>query len=300
MAAFDFNKFADAQKNLRKETAALMEQAVEKAWGDFDQFPRLLDVLERFNAGSDTLGGGSTNALLIYTQRPGASQLGSFDFWKEKGAAIRKGEKGIKILVRSKNPKSKSKFFYNVEYRFDVGQTHQKDEPETINWIEPVDMMSAIMKTGAFAATLDENLPDGADSSYIPELREVYLRDGLDIQQTCRALLFEFCHYQQAKQLGADYRRNPDSNFIAFCGGYVLARRFGVDVGEQLFQKEVFPALTAETSPERVGTVKNYLSQIIRTTGAVTREIQRGIYEMERDCGQIVEQSRQESADIAI
>ena len=56
--------------------------------------------------------------------------------------------KSIKILVRSKNPKSKSKFFYNVEYRFDVGQTYQKSGPETINWIEPGNMMSAIMKTG--------------------------------------------------------------------------------------------------------------------------------------------------------
>ena len=131
-------------------------------------------------------------------------------------------------------------------------------------------------------------------------MREVYLRDGLDTQQTCCVLLFEFCHYQQAKQLGGECQRNLDGNFIAFCGGYVLARRFGVDVGGMPFQKEVFPVLTAETRPERAGVVKNYLSQIICTIGAVTCEIQRGIYEMERDCGQIVEQSRQESADIAI
>lgn len=39
------------------------------------------------------------NMFLIDKQFPGARAVGSFNFWKEKGAYVKKGEKGIKILV---------------------------------------------------------------------------------------------------------------------------------------------------------------------------------------------------------
>ena len=292
----DFNKFAEAQKNLRKETAALMEQAVDRAWGDMDEFPRLLNVLETFNRAGDILGGGSANALLIYAQQPGATQLGSFDFWKKQDTSICRGEKGIKVLVRSKS--AKGKFFYNVEHRFDVGQTHLSPQPVPVDWADPMDILNAIIKTGAFRAQYDENLPDGADAVYIPELREVHVRD-LDGQQMCRALLTEFCHFQQAADLGAGYQRNADTSFVALCGGYVLARRFGVEDGQARFQKEMFPPLTAGNPQERVGMVKNYLSKIIHTAGEVSREVQRGIRELERDCGEIIAPSRQGTGEAA-
>ncbi len=292
----DFNKFAEAQKNLRKETAALMEQAVDRAWGDMDEFPRLLNVLETFNRAGDILGGGSANALLIYAQQPGATQLGSFDFWKKQDTSICRGEKGIKVLVRSKS--AKGKFFYNVEHRFDVGQTHLSPQPVPVDWADPMDILSAIIKTGAFRAQYDENLPDGADAVYIPELREVHVRD-LDGQRMCRALLTEFCHFQQAADLGAGYQRNADTSFVALCGGYVLARRFGVEDGQARFQKEMFPPLTAGNPQERVGMVKNYLSKIIHTAGEVSRELLRGIRELERDCGEIIAPSRQGTGEAA-
>lgn len=292
----DFNKFAEAQKNLRKETAALMEQAVDRAWGDMDEFPRLLNVLETFNRAGDILGGGSANALLIYAQQPGATQLGSFDFWKKQDTSICRGEKGIKVLVRSKS--AKGKFFYNVEHRFDVGQTHLSPQLVPVDWADPMDILSAIIKTGAFRAQYDENLPDGADAVYIPELREVHVRD-LDGQRMCRALLTEFCHFQQAADLGAGYQRNADTSFVALCGGYVLARRFAVEDGQARFQKEMFPPLTAGNPQERVGMVKNYLSKIIHTAGEVGRELQRGIRELERDCGEIIAPSRQGTGEAA-
>ncbi|PEK06707.1 LPD25 domain-containing protein [Bacillus toyonensis] len=40
-----------------------------------------------------------SNISLIQSQFEGASAVGSFSFWKEKGFAVKKGEKGIQILV---------------------------------------------------------------------------------------------------------------------------------------------------------------------------------------------------------
>lgn len=40
-----------------------------------------------------------SNISLIQSQFQGADAVGSFSFWKEKGFAVKKGEKGIKIPV---------------------------------------------------------------------------------------------------------------------------------------------------------------------------------------------------------
>lgn len=283
----DFNKFANVQKDLRKETTALMEQAVERAWVDMEEFPRVLNLLENFNRTGDSLGGGSSNALLLYAQCPGAVQLGSFEFWKEENAFIRKGQKGLKVLVRGKNPKAQNKFFYNVEHRFDVSQTNAPPPPELPDWADPLDIIKAIAKTCDFGIRYDD-LPDGADAVYIPELNEVRVRDGQDREQMCHSLLTEFCHYQQAKDMGTGYQRDADRNFVALCGAHVLERRFGVGTGQARFQREAFPPLPTENPQERVGMVKSYLSKIIHTTGEVSRELRRGIRELERDCGEII------------
>lgn len=293
----DFNQFANAQKNLRKETAALMERAADRVWGDFEEFPRVLNLLENFNRAGDSLGGGSSNALLLYAQCPGATQLGSFEFWKNKKASIRKGQKGLKVLVRGKNPKANNKFFYNVEHRFDVSQTSAPPPPEMLDWAAPLDIIKAIAKTCNFGIRYDDSLPDGADAVYIPELNEVRVRDGQDREQMCHSLLTEFCHYQQAKDMGMGYQRNADSNFVALCGAYVLERRFGVGTGQERFQRETFPPLPTENPQERVGMVKSYLSKIIHTTGEVSRELQRGIRELERDCGEIIAPPRREKPE---
>lgn len=84
---------------------------------------------------------------------------------------------------------------------------------------------------------------------------------------------------------------------MALCGAYVLERRFGVGTGQARFQREAFPPLPTENPQERVGMVKNYLSKIIHTTGEVSRELQRGIRELERDCGEIITPPRREKPE---
>ncbi|PFS55629.1 LPD25 domain-containing protein [Bacillus thuringiensis] len=99
-----------------------------------------------------------SNISLIQSQFQGADAVGSFSFWKEKGFAVKKGEKGIKILVpnrtvakfkdkqgtwksvtkaneeEKKQIESKSievkpgRLYYAVGHVFDVSQTNAKAE----------------------------------------------------------------------------------------------------------------------------------------------------------------------------
>ncbi|MEK4867909.1 LPD25 domain-containing protein [Bacillus sp. FSL E2-8895] len=99
-----------------------------------------------------------SNISLIQSQFQGASAVGSFSFWKEKGFPVKKGEKGIKILVpnrtvakfkdkegswktvtkaneeEKKQIESKSvevipgRLYFAVGHVFDVSQTNAKAE----------------------------------------------------------------------------------------------------------------------------------------------------------------------------
>ncbi|PEW81432.1 hypothetical protein CN445_29365 [Bacillus cereus] len=99
-----------------------------------------------------------SNISLIQNQFEGASAVGSFSFWKEKGFAVKKGEKGIQILVpnrtvakfkdkegtwktvtkaneeEKKKIESKSvevipgRLYFAVGHVFDVSQTNAKAE----------------------------------------------------------------------------------------------------------------------------------------------------------------------------
>ncbi|WP_189338142.1 LPD25 domain-containing protein, partial [Bacillus wiedmannii] len=99
-----------------------------------------------------------SNISLIQSQFQGASAVGSFSFWKEKGFPVKKGEKGIKILVpnrtvakfkdkegtwktvtkaseeEKKQIESKSvevipgRLYFAVGHVFDVSQTNAKGE----------------------------------------------------------------------------------------------------------------------------------------------------------------------------
>ncbi|MCU5581221.1 ArdC-like ssDNA-binding domain-containing protein [Bacillus toyonensis] len=99
-----------------------------------------------------------SNISLIQSQFQGASAVGSFSFWKEKGFPVKKGEKGIKILVpnrtvakfkdkegawktvtkaneeEKKQIESKSvemipgRLYFAIGHVFDVSQTNAKAE----------------------------------------------------------------------------------------------------------------------------------------------------------------------------
>ncbi|HDX9613346.1 TPA: ImmA/IrrE family metallo-endopeptidase [Bacillus toyonensis] len=99
-----------------------------------------------------------SNISLIQSQFQGASAVGSFSFWKEKGFAVKKGEKGIQILVpnrtvakfkdkegtwktvtkaseeEKKQIESKSvevkpgRLYFAVGHVFDMSQTNAKSE----------------------------------------------------------------------------------------------------------------------------------------------------------------------------
>lgn len=132
-----------------------MEKRVESYYTTPDQLKEYLSFMAKFYKYS------TQNISLIENQFQGATAVGSFNFWKEKGFSVQKGEKGIKILVptrtvekfKDKNGKWKTitkaseeekkqvqegklerkpgRLYFNIGHVFDISQTNAtaKDLP---------------------------------------------------------------------------------------------------------------------------------------------------------------------------
>lgn len=129
-----------------------MEKSIEGYFRTTGDLKEYLSFMAKFYHYSPS------NISLIQSQFQGASAVGSFSFWKEKGFPVKKGEKGIKILVpnrtvakfkdkdgtwksvtkaseqEKKQIESKSvevkpgRLYFAVGHVFDVSQTNAKAE----------------------------------------------------------------------------------------------------------------------------------------------------------------------------
>ncbi|NYS76003.1 LPD25 domain-containing protein [Bacillus sp. BH32] len=139
----------------KEEVQALtkgMENSIESYFRTTGDLKEYLSFMAKFYHYSPS------NISLIQSQFQGASAVGSFSFWKEKGFPVKKGEKGIKILVpnrtvakfkdkdgtwksvtkaseqEKKQIESKSvevkpgRLYFAVGHVFDVSQTNAKAE----------------------------------------------------------------------------------------------------------------------------------------------------------------------------
>ncbi len=138
------------------------------------------------------------------------------------------------------------------------------DEPGTkVN--QCVENVLRIWRDGEADKLTQLELPDGVDAAYIPQINEVWVRDGLNAPDTTVAMLTEFAHYQLAQ--AKDYTRSPESVFVACSTAYVLAEHYGLDTKEMNFPQEAFPPL------KETGAIKEVLSAVASVSKKVALKI---------------------------
>ena len=115
----------DQAKSLSETALAQLMDALER--GQSDALKIYLRTMSRFHRYS------WGNILLIYSQRPDATQVAGFHAWLKLGRCVRKGEKGIAILApmvghkKSDDDLSEDErtrlFGFRAAHVFDVSQT---------------------------------------------------------------------------------------------------------------------------------------------------------------------------------
>lgn len=217
---FDKETWAARKKAEREEAFALVEKATEAICANPANFKDYLDVLAKFNNYS------TSNSLLIYAQRPGATLVGDFDYWKRQEAFITRGESGMMILEpgRSYEREDGSEgTSYNVKRVFDISQTSARTHIPR-QW--DIQQVLTALVTRSPVAVVAQDTADKA-AHYTHETRTITVARGLDVSTLFKALATEFAHADLAKD-SQDYTREENSA-AAQTAAYVICRRFGID-----------------------------------------------------------------------
>jgi hypothetical protein len=225
----------DALKTLERGIDAILSS---------DTFADYLRTMARFHHYS------AGNIILIRYQKPEATQVAGYQRWKELGRQVKKGERGIKILVpyiRRRNEEesegreeSRVLSGFGVGTVFDVSQTEGPPlpEPPTVVFVEGasdpgmrlyVDLMDLLEEQGV---TVDREDTVPANGYFIPHQRHVGIGHHIDGDQVTKTLAHETTHVFAGHTLGMDA---PDVETVAESAAFVILNYYGLDSSDYSF-----------------------------------------------------------------
>lgn len=254
---FDKEKWAEGKRLERDALFERADRATEKVMNDPAALKDYLSVLARFPKHS------ARNALLIFDQSKDASRVMSFEGWKAEGVSIKKGQHAISILVPGDEyPRDDGSVgtSFNVRKVFDASQT-------TARHLEPrypdtnSALLALIKSSPADIKVVDEhaqveNVRFDFDTSTITVVK------GLEPEVIFKELAKEIAHADIARESGA-FDRNLQAEDAALAG-YVVAKRFGIDVSDQV------PVLSSTFGEEPLKEVRAQLSRVRDSAKAIT------------------------------
>lgn len=221
-----------------------LEQAVS-AIQDSETFRRYLDAQARFHHYS------WGNTLLILAARPSATHVAGYRTWQGLNRYVRRGEKGLKILVPmhrrverdqdagddlSEEDRQERRLFFGVGHVWDLSQTEGEPlaqvEVPVLQGDEGADLYGHLARVAAAEQIQIEQAAqlDGETMGYYqPATRTITLRLSAQRQMT-KTLAHELGHhFSRARE------SNPEEETIAESVAYVVCSRFGLDTGERSF-----------------------------------------------------------------
>ena len=215
-------------EKMRKEKKAVYQMADETATeivASPEQFKAFLDTQSRLDRYS------AVNALLIFKQRPDASQLKNFDDWSKENVKIQKGAKSVSILEPVEYAKRDGTIgiSYNVKKVFDISQTNGKKPPAPSVNRDPKALITTMLDSSPVNVEATDELPyPNMAAFYNNEEQTLYVkRDVGDSVAVAQCVAQELGHAQLS--INSESYSRADMGFQAVCIGYMLCKKYGVD-----------------------------------------------------------------------
>lgn len=215
-------------EKMRKEKEAVYQMADETATeivASPEKFKALLDTQSRLDRYS------AVNALLIFKQRPDASQLKNFDDWSKENVKIQKGAKSVSILEPVEYAKRDGTIgiSYNVKKVFDISQTNGKKPPAPSVNRDPKALITTMLDSSPVNVEATDELPyPNMAAFYNNEEQTLYVkRDVGDSVAVAQCVAQELGHAQLS--INSESYSRADMGFQAVCIGYMLCKKYGVD-----------------------------------------------------------------------
>lgn len=203
------------------------------------------------------------NILLIWTQRPNATQVAGMKTWNALGRTVKKGEKGIMIFApflkkvrkdvgtdESSGPDVTAESLektgdqeketqrlvgFKSVYVFDVSQTEGEPLPE-LEVGKPSmgddgdaeELFKKILKASPVPVDYEE-IVGSSNGYYMPKERKIVLSNALTAAQRCKTLLHELAHYLSLEPGSVDGFSRSREELIAEGAAYIVSAHFGLD-----------------------------------------------------------------------
>ena len=268
-----------AMKQAEKEAVyAMIDETATEVVSDPAKFQSFLDTQSRMDRYS------AANALLVYKQRPDATQLKSFGDWGEENIKVNKGEKSFSILEPVEYTKKDGSpgIAYNVKKVFDVAQTNGKRQPAPSVNRDPRQLVAVMLDTAPVAIESVDELPyPDMGAFYNNDKQTLYVkRDIGDSVALCQCVAQELGHAQLS--INSEAYSRKDSGFQAVCVGYMLCKKFGVDTKN--FAIDRIPDELAKAEPKDIrAELSKTRTAMSEVYGRVSDELYRQKQERSKD-----------------
>lgn len=210
------------------------------------------------------------NILLIMQQRPDASQIGDFNYWKNKHVFIKNEEKDNPILILEPGDKYTREdntvgTYYNVKKNYDIAQTTAKYHNKQNHSYDMSALIQSIAKNSpvGFEYVEAEDLPQGSGALYDPSNDVILLRKGMeDGTAIFQCITVEMGHAMLSHG-NPDYNRNEHA-LTAFASSYMLCKKYNVDTKAYGFEQmnEIFPNMESNQIKKELYEMKKTFSDI--------------------------------------
>ena len=301
----------DRQKEALDDVSKQVEEGIRKVFSN-DNYRDYLKVVSRFHTYS------FNNTVLIAAQKPDATLCAGFNAWKFKyGRHVKKGEKGIRIISPVKiketvqeektdpdtgqpvfnedgqlaaTPKVVWKQRFRASTVFDIGQTEGNPVPENLQ-MELRQLTSTQEGFDAFMAGLGDishcqfryaEMPEGPDSFYDADSREIVIREGMEPGETLKAAVREASQQllldrEQAGNRTAD--KTPETRELeAASAAYIICDHFGLDTSDFSF-----PSLDSWSTGQDLKALRESGNAIRGTASQVIRSVEYQLQDLQKE-----------------
>ena len=232
--SFDREAWLKQKQDERNLAFRIVEDTLGSIKRDEKMLQTYLDVQSRFSRYS------VSNAVLIAGQKPQATRLGDFNYWKEAGEYIKKGELGILILEPGKEYKRKdgsTGVNYNTKKVFDISQTNSKQQKSPEISRDGRFLMKALIYNAPCEIKAQDDLVEQHKTLalYDTSDKTLYVAKGYSYDELFPSVARELAHAHMDRD---GYERSAGEN-IAYCVAFIICKRNGIDAVGFKFDKTI-------------------------------------------------------------